>query len=266
MSNSINQGGNTPEKRSRDENLVVLFRHLFHKKFCPDEDIQDDKKTKVLAVYFCGWLDRNMVLMDPATVCEDAGVPGETWQHANNLIAGGAAPESLHGVWYSICLPDRPDPKHQVASINLVCNVTFTDGSISTTQAFVAKEMYDGPGLNDQIVANILRNNMRAMLDIIVETGLDKLWEQSQKNPFTSPAAEDPFHVFMGWCLKHMVGGEPTPGTLRPELKPAVLNFVRLAQQCIRPPIPEHYLKAWQAKQAQAAAKEAGKPRGGWDV
>jgi len=259
-------GNNQPEKRNRDENLVVLFRHLYHNKFCPDENVADEQKTKVLAAYYCGWLDKHMTLMDPATECEAAGVDDEIWQFALNLISSGSAPESLFGVWYSIVIPDRPDPKHALQSINLICNMTFADGSISTSQAFVSREMFDGPVFNDHIVAGIVRNNMRAVLDAMVEQGLDKLWEQAQKNPFTSPAPEDPFHVFMGWCIKHMVGGEPPPGQLRPDLKPAVLNYIRLAQQCIRPPIPEHYVSAWKARQAQAAAKEAGKPRGGWDV
>ncbi len=256
-------------KRDRDENLVRLFGHLFHEHFCAAENIPPQKKMHVLAAFFCGWCDRNMLLMDAEDVCAKADVPAETWEHARTLIEGGTAPESLYGVWYSIVLSDRPPPERTVTSINMVTNLTYSDGTISTTCSFISREMFDNDaGFSDHIVAGILRNSARQMLDKMMEEGVDGLWKEAQKNKFTSPEPEDPFEVLMGWIIKHLVGGEPVPPghKLKPALRDPVMRYMRLAQQCIRPPIPKQVIDAFKARQRQAEAKEQGKPRGGWDA
>lgn len=266
---SLTKQGTPDPKRSRDEKLVLLLRHLFHGKFCEAENVPPEKRAEILPAFFCGWLDANTNLMDPHEECEAAGVEADTWEHMSNVIASGAAPEAMFGVWYSICMPAR-ETKHELHDINVVVNLTWSDKTISTLQAFVSREMFENDeGFTDHIVAGILRNNMRALLDRMVAEGLDKLHDESQKaNTFTSVAPEDPFEVLMGWIIKHMLRGEPIPPghKLKPELVKPVENYMRLAQQCIRMPIPKHIVDGFKARQRQLEGKEAGKPRGGWDA
>ena len=261
--------GSPDPKRNRDEKLVVLLRHLFHNKFAPAEEIQDAKKAEVLPAFFCQWLDQNVILMDAQSECEAAGVEPDSWEHMTNVLGSGAADQAMFGVWYSICLPDRVT-KHELHDINVVVNLTWADKTISTLQAFVSREMFDNDeGFTDHIVAGILRNNMRALLDRMVAEGLDNLHDEAQKtNVFTSVAPEDPFEVLMGWIIKHMLRGEPIPPghKLKPELVKPVENYMRLAQQCIRMPIPKHIVDGFKARQRAAEAKAAGKPKGGWDA
>ena len=114
-------------------------------------------------------------------------------------------------------------------------------------------------GFNDALTAAIMAHNFRTLLGMVVENGLDKLHDASQEYRFTSPAPEDPYDVTMGLILKHIP-------QLKPELQEPVKNFMRLAQQCIRPPVPKHIVEAYAARKKQSEAKASGKPTGGWNT
>jgi hypothetical protein len=249
-----------PVPQNQTERAVHLLRHLFHTEFCVEEDVPQDKKIDVEPFYFCGWLDKHMGMMDGEAACEIAKVPYSTWDFVRAMVDKGTAPEALFQVWYSIVLSDRPDPAHKLTSINIVTNLTYADGTISTTQAFMTRDMLEGPDFNDNIVASIMRSNMRAMLVSMMKLGLDGLYEKSKENIFTSPEPEDPFDVMMGLMIKHLVP------QLKPALQPAVKTYVRLAQQLIRPVLPPEVVAQLRARAEKNKGKEAGKPRGGWDA
>lgn len=255
-----------PNNQDRDENAVKLLRVLFHDVFCPAEGVQDDRKPQVLPVYFYGWLDKHWTEFDQDDLSRKAGTDEETWAFVRRLLESGQAPEATGGIWYTVVLAGRPKPAVEVASVNLVCNVTFADKSISTAQAFVSREMFDGPGFDDALFFTVLRNLMKQVIESMMGSGLTGLHQEAAKNQFTSQHPNDPFEVLMGWVIKHMLRGEPMPGKLSPELVKPVETYMRLAQQCIRPPIPAHIINQFRARQQQADAKEQGKVRGGWNV
>lgn len=255
-----------PNNQDRDENAVKLLRVLFHDVFCPAEDIPDEKKPTVLPVYFYGWLDKHWIELDQEELSTKAGTEADTWHFVRQVIDSGTAPEATNGIWYTIILAGKPKPDVEVASINVVCNVTFADKSISTTQGFVCREMFTGPGFDDALFITVARNVMKQVLESMMTSGLAGLHKEAEKNQFTSQHPNDPFEVLMGWVIKHMIRSEPIPGKLDPLLVKPVETYMRLAQQCIRPPIPEHIISSFKARQVQAEAKERGKVRGGWNV
>lgn len=248
------------EKREAGERIVTLLRHLFHNKFCPMNDVTEDQKGGVLPAYFYGWLHKHMILMNTDTECEAAGVSLADWSNLVDIVDGGGAVEQLVQQWYTIVLSTRPQPKHPLQSLNMIVVATWEDKTISITQSFLSKEMIQNEtGFNDPLTAAIMAHNFRTLLAMIVKNGLDKLHDSSQDYRFTSPAPEDPYDVTMGLILKHIP-------QLKPELQEPVRNFMRLAQQCIRPPVPKHLVEAYAARKKQAEAKAIGKPQGGWNT
>jgi hypothetical protein len=254
-------GGN----KARDENAVKLLRVLFHDVFCPQNSVPDERKAEILPAYFYGWIDKHWTEFDQEELLAKAKVEADTWHFVRQLLEGDAV-EATNGIWFAVVLAGRPAAPSEVASINVVCNITFKDGSIATTQGFVSHEMFTGPPLDDALAFMTLRTVMKQVITEAVKGGLVGLYEVAQKTKFTSDHPNDPFNVFMGWCLKHMVRGEPFQGRVDPKLVPALENYVRLAQQCIRPPVPPHVLAAFKARQQEQDGREAGKPRGGWAV
>lgn len=259
---TMQPGGNN---QTRDEAALRLLRVLFHDVFCPQEDVPQEKKADIAPVFFYGWLDKHWTEFDQVAVCEKAKVEADTWHFVRQVLEGGTAVEACSALWFSIVLSDRPKPAVGVKSINVLCNITFDDGSISTTQGLAAQEMFGG-AIDDAVAFTTLRMLMKNVITTAVAEGLAGLHAEAKKTAWTSQHPNDPFHVFMGWCIKHMIRGEPMPGKLDPVLVPAVENYMRLAQQCIRPVVPANVLAGFKARQQQEAGKEAGKPRGGWNV
>lgn len=256
--NATKPDGQPDPQQQRDENAVKLFRRLFHTEFCEAENIQQPEKPEVLPGFFYSWLDKEMPTMDQEEICRDAGVDEETWHFVRQLLDSGTAVEATRSIWYLIVLGDRPDPKAELRTINIMFNLTFSDGTISTSQGFISREMLDGPGFNDAMTITVLANTTRQLIEKVAAAPIDELHQQAQKNVFTSSAPEDPFEVMMGVFLKHMLPN------IKPEMQKACENYMRLAQQCIRPPIPAHILSAFKQRQEADKAKALGKPRGGW--
>ncbi len=249
------------KKQEHDANVVKFLAYMFHKQFCPAEEIPDKAKLEVLPVYFCGWLDKNMTLMNVETECEAAGVEHETWEFVRRLLDGGAAPESIGGAWLAIVLDDRPDPKSRITSVNTIVNITYSDGTISTSQSLMHKDMLSGVLITDSILGTMLQNSLKQIVTAITREGVDALHAEGMKqNVFVSTEPEDPFNVMMGMMLKMLIP------QLKPALQRPVENYVRLAQQCIRPVVPAHILAGFKQRQAAEEAKEKGIVRGGWDA
>lgn len=242
------------------ERAVVLLRHLFHNKFCVLDNIPPERKIDVLPVYFCGWLDKHMSEMEAEVECTAAGVPVMTWVNVREMLDRGTAPEALFSVWYAIVLSDRPDPVHALKLINIIVNFTYEDGTISTTQAVMSREMIEGPGFNDNVVASMLRSNMRAMLEAMMRQGLDKLHDQGARNVFVSVEPEDPLEVLLGGVVKLVIP------KIKPALQAPVMLYVKFIEQLIRPKLSPEAAAQVKARQQKAQDERTGKPRGGWDA
>lgn len=257
-----------PRGNSRDEQAVQLLRHLFQNVYCVEEDVPPPRRVDVSPMHFYGWLSDAMVRLDVGDVCAAAKVTTATWEFVQQVVASGTAIEATSAAWYLIVIPPRPAPASPLTMINVVVNATFADGRISTTQVVASPDtLPPGAVLDDANVFTFLRVQMRQAFDLLVQTGLAGLHDEAGVNQFTSsdPNDPDPFETFMGWCIAHMLRGEPMPGKLKPTLTRPVETFVRLAQKCIRPLIPARATAAFRAGHAQGAAKEDGRPRGGWN-
>lgn len=243
----------SPADQERSDNIVKLLRVLFHEDFCPDNDIAPHQKVGVLPAYFCGWLDKHMNIRTGENECDKAGVPHETWGFVQNMLGSGIAVEQLVSVWYTIVLADRPKPLHPLKSIQTLVLLTWNDGTISPINAFATNEMLQTPDncFTDDLVAQIINNNARALVQKTAESPLDALHDGASSIRFSASEPEDPYDVFMGIILKAIP-------QLKPTIREPVKNYMRLCQAIIRPVVPAAVLRQFQSRQAKPAT-------GGWD-
>ncbi len=252
------------ENRDRDLNAAKLLRVLFHSEFCVKNSVPDGRRCLVDPQCFYDWLRDNWSSLDSRALSAEAGIAEDTWSFVQDLVLSGVAPQAAHLLWLTISLSNRELPESPVKHVNVVCNLTFADGTIATTQGSIIPEMLRGDKVfDDATLFTALRDTMRHLLDTMVASGLVDLYKDAQKYPYTSTHPNDPFEVFMGWIIRFMLRGEPVPGKLAPELIKPVESYMRLAQQCIRPPVPPGLMAAMQA---ELKPKPKGDARGGWDV
>lgn len=243
------------EAKRRTEECVKLLRRFFHVHYCPDTDIAQAQKPQVLPAYFCGWCDKHMVLLDADAECEAAEVPRDTWEYLTDLFASGVAPERIQSIWYLICLSDRPKPGHDLKAINVFAMLTWADGTISPVQAYMTGEMIQTPGqgFTDDLVAQIISGNARALVEQIASEPLDVQHDKASAVRYRSAAPEDAYEVMMGLIMSNIP-------KLKPELQDPVRNYMRLAQAIIRPVVPAQAYRAFKARGGQDK-----KLTGGWD-
>lgn len=260
-----------PEPLSRDERAVHLLQAIFHGPFCELDEIPPGRKHQVLARHFFRWLDANMMTLDQDALMAEAKVDAEIWYFVRQLAENPAAVEMTAALWPCVVLRGRPKSPAPVASVNVVCNITFADGTISTTQGFASADMLT-PGqaaalADDDVVVPIALNNLKAVGDAVMEAGLARLHAQAQVNVFGSPEPEDPYDVLMGFLLK-LVRGEPLPAgaALKPALRRPAETYLALIRQMVRPLVPAHVMAGFRQRQAAAAAAEKGEVRGGWNL
>lgn len=237
-----------------DSKLLLLLIFMFHERYCPEKEIIGETKRTERPGPFFRWLDSNWPEEQP----EIAGVDDATWASARELVSADAI--SVDGIWLLVILGDLPPPVHGVASVNVVCNVTYEDGSISTSQSFLTKEMVQGTDIRDAVLFTIIRNSFVAMMDSMMTKGIDKLHEQTQVNTFVGPGGEDGFEIAFGGIVKLVLPH------LKPEIQPAVLTCMRLMQQCVRPRVPEQIMAAYRAQNSPKPAISPGSARGGWSA
>lgn len=239
-------------QQERDEQLCKLMFHLFHNKFCPAENIPQEQKGHVMPVYFMGWMDNQLDLLDPATECEAAQVDYSAWEFLSEMVRGGVGPERLTGIWPNVTLGDRPIPQHKLKSVTWNLILQYEDGTIFPAQIHASQEMLDGPGFADSTVAMILTSRFKEFIEPLVDMGLDGLHDRGE-----SYGGDYPFEVLMGAMLQVIP-------QLKPELHAHLKGYMRLCQAMLRPPIPPEVRAAMEAKKRQAA--NPGKALGGWDA
>lgn len=257
--------GNNRKTEARDRALIRLLQTLFSAHFCPAVELADDQRGRVDPETFYAWLNAHWGDFDPEAVSDKAGTGPESWDLVREMLNRGIAAAATREAWFSITLGGRPAPPSPVYSINLLCNVTFEDGVVYTTKAFVSKELYAGPEMDDVVAFTVLRDLARRLLAVTSGTGLAGMHAEAAVRPFRADHPNDPFDVLTGWVVEHMIRGKPVPGRLDPALVQPVATFLALARECIRPDIPPEAVAAYKQRQAQEAAKAAGSVRGGWN-
>lgn len=239
-------------QQERDEQLCKLMYHLFHNRFCQSEEVTQEQKAHVLPVYFCGWMDAQLDLMDPATECEEAGVEYQAWEFLTDLIRGGVGPERLTSIWPNVTLGDRPMPQHKLKSLTWNLLLTYEDGTIFPAQVHASVDMLEGPGFNDATVVAILTERFKEFVQPLLEMGIDGLHDRGDQY-----GGEVPFNVLMGAFLQIIP-------QLKPDLHAHLKAYMRLCQAMIQPPIPPEVKAQMEAK--KRAAANPGKALGGWDA
>jgi len=255
---------NNPQQ-TRDESTVRLLGHLFHTKFKEsDPQITDATAGQVLPVYFLGWLDANMILLDPAIECEAAGVPYEIWEFTKEIVSNPAGVERITPLWPYITIGNRSAPEHKLKSLTWNMLLEWEDGVMLPIQLHVNQVMVDEKIFDDATVASILTSRAQIFSNAVIEQGLDGLHAQGQ-----SYGGEQPFNVLMGMMLQMLNGnfyrketGSEEPVKIKEELIPYIRDYMRLCQAMIQPPIPIEVRQALAARQ-QASGKAA---TGGWDA
>jgi len=240
------------------ENLVVLLQHLFHQKFCPAEEIDAQKRAHIMPVYFYGWLDKHMNMMNAEEECAAAGVSLDTWHVLEEIVNSGVAVERTFQVWYTVVLAHRPQPKVDLERCTVTMQLHYADGTITPIQVMLDRRLIEGPGFTDGLIAAQLTRHMQAFISEILESGLDGLRKKGKNYRGGTP--EDPFEVMMGLMLKHMIP------KLQPEYRQPVEDYVRYAQAILRPVVPPEMIAHFEREKAKSEPQPEGPARGGWDV
>lgn len=76
--------------------------HLFHRRFCPAENVPDEKKPYVTPAYFVGWLEAHLDLTDADEICEAAEVAHATWEKLCEMVHEQRLYSALVSIWF-IC-------------------------------------------------------------------------------------------------------------------------------------------------------------------
>jgi hypothetical protein len=244
-------------QQQRDEGAVKLMRHMFHDRFCQEENVEAKKKGFVAPVYFFGWLDKWMGMLDAGEICEHVGVDRAIWDFVKEVLDGGMAIERFNQVWYNIVLGDRAEPKHKLATANFVMLLTWEDGTRMPIQVFVSSEMLEqGGNFTDGHIACLVSKNTMKFTEILVEQGMDALHDQGKNYRGNTP--EDPFEVCMGLMISPIKFN-----TLREDLKPCCELYARMFQAIMRPMIPPEV--KLQIERQRRQAQNPKKALGGWD-
>lgn len=253
--------GNEDEARGRNEAVVALFVHLFHDVFSPEFQVSEAAKPTVAPAIFFGWAHKFFeTAYDPLPLQEAAKTTPEAWATAVDLVNGGGAVEAMRQVWFQIVLARRPKPTRELHSINVMVGLTWSDKTLGLMQMFISKEMISGAKpFDDALATALIDYNARQLVTRIAASGLDAQYTEAAKTRVTGPEPEDPFEVCMGLLLKFIP-------QLKPALQEPVKNYMRFAQQMIRPPIPASIIQQYQAELRRAEAADAGRPAGGWNI
>jgi hypothetical protein len=253
--------GRPDPKKSRDEEALKLLRWLFNR-FCDEEKVAPPMRAMVEPAYFCGWLDQELILVDAQETCERADVDYSVWQFLREVLDGGMAPERLRGVWYNVCMGDRPLPKVRLEKFTLTLCLHFADGTIMPTQIMVHEDMTDQPGFNDGLAASILQSRFPSLLQMIAEVGLDGLYARGDN--FRGKTPEDPLDVLTGTVIKVLP-------QLAPEYHPYLRRYLQFLHSFCNPQLDEHAQKALREHKRRLTAAQqpppppAG-PTGGFEV
>lgn len=231
---------------------------LLHDVFCEAEEVPLAASHTTPHTVFFSWLESSFAELDDVEISAKAGTDEDTWFKLRELVHGGAVSQFGGAFWYAIALSRRPESPSPIDSINLICNITYKDKSISTTQTFVqAKGNADS--MPDYIFFQTLHHIATDMLSRMMVLGSAELHTQAQGVKYTAVHDNDPFDVFMGWCIKFMLRGETIPAKLDPRLVPAMRNYLQLARQCIRPD-PERL------SSDEPKSGDNSKLSGGWNI
>jgi hypothetical protein len=242
------------------EYVTTLLRHLFHECFWPDrpESAAGELKAAVPPGAFLQWLAATLNLQDADAICERLEVPRKVWDFLAEGVHSGQGVQILGNVWYAVVLSDRPPPQAPLKSMNLAMLLTFADGTLALTNAFVSHVMLEDAGkpFDDALAAMIASGNASVLPQQIVRHGLEGLRNEAAKESqfVAGPADLDPYDVFCGLIVKYK-------DSLAPQYRKPVENYLRLFQAFVRPPISPHV-----QAQIEARRKATGAPaRGGWD-
>ena len=245
-------------QQERDEHTVKLLKYLFHEKFVPEEKIAPANAGFVMPLYFFGWLDKHMALMNGEEICAALEISYDIWVFVREVVESGTAIERMHQVWYNVSLGNRPQAKHKLEKMNLVMLLTWADGTILPVQVFVSQEMLsDGLSFTDGHIASLIAKNSQQFTQAVIQDGLDGLHDRGKN--YRGATQEDPFEVCMGLLISPI-----KYNTLREDLKPCVEMYARLLQGIVRPVLPPEIKAAIEAQKRQAG--NPGKALGGWDA
>jgi len=163
----------------------------------------------------------------------------------------------LMPIWHAVVLSQRPDPDHPLESFQLLCILKWRDGR-ATPLAVFAPGFLSSDGFTDATVSGLLLTQSQELMRHIISDGLDGL-HNSKSEQYGGP------EVFREFVAMMQSGIAELPLDKR---KPC-LNYLRLFQSIISPPIPHELqvqIKEMASKVRQTAESElADELFGGWD-
>lgn len=241
------------DKQKRDDGSVKIMIHLFKDMCDTVEELADNPENHKLVslTQFVGWMQGNLNLKNGVEICNELGVPPESWEFVQTVADTGNVMQIL-SVWPRVLLHGRPVPKNPVRHIHLLPIVEWEDGKIMPLSIFTPREFAPNATLTDGMVAALFQQQVQAIVGQIAEMTLDGIHEHSAD----SYGGDAHFDVLMGAMLQVIP-------QLKQEHQVYVHKWMRLVQAIIRPPMPEH-VKAHVKAVRERMNQRDQQVRGGW--
>lgn len=237
---------------SSDQQRIELLIHLFHGPFKADENLTDAQLPDTIPSFFMNWLVSHFELLPKEQLATEAGVSLDAWDWFGMMASGAVPVESLVGVWPAVTTSRRPLPQHVVESAAVVLLVRFTDGRIFPMTTICHRAaMTPGEVPRDCDLAYFLTDRCRDSIDEVRKTSIDQMYERGSEF-----GDNQNFEQFMGLLLT-LINTQ-----VQPQLRPTMLNYVRLFQGVFAPKLSDadrHRIAALKARQAGIVA-------GGFDL
>jgi len=216
-----------------DVRICALCSVLFQNYFCREEEVPAAEIPRVQPGKFLEWL-RNHYSLEQYAICEQAGVPHNTWAELfEQIVHSPVGSERLTVVWPMIVLANRAIPRHTVQSVHTIMLLTWADGNISVTSSLGLPILHKEEANSDgAIAAAVLQGVKTSCLDAILENGLDGLHDMGVNH--RGPMSVDPYELLCGIIHKGIKALEPELA----QYGPFLAAYLQLIRRLIRPPLP----------------------------
>lgn len=216
----MSQESSIPPSKFRDEQTVLLMRHLFGI-MLGQEGLAAKDAVSIIPEYFLAWARAGITdgTIGTAELAAEAGVDQLAVDFFQEIINSPGGPLMVSPVWGSVVLAYRGALKHKVASTQLCYLVRWADGRMLP----VSLTARPGSDIMDGDAATVLLQQSKEVNRMIYEQGLDALHEEA------AVFDEHAYDVLMG-AFNLIIP------QLKPEYHVMLKQWVCLIQAVVRSP------------------------------
>ena len=245
-----------------EEPLFAVFKMLFQL-YLEEKGLTPLQATEVNPEHFMAWVKKLAEVGlgpfgdDGFELLEELGVDEEALEAVMSMAENPMGFLRLMPIWHALVLSPRPNPKHPLESFQILCFLRWRDGRASPLAVF-APSFLSSDGFTDATVCGLLLSQSQELMRHIMIDGLDGLHDDKSEQYGGEDSLREFLSLFQA-CI----------ADLPEEKRPACLNYLRLFQSILIPPVPHELHSQIKKMSAEARQLEEDDPLdetlGGWD-